>query len=92
MMLANRIDFSRAVQEMRTGDCVSRDGWNGANQWIRYIDLYNDKHFAVVHHEDAIGDFSPFLVLKTAQNKLVPWTPSQTDQLAEDWFVVKGVK
>lgn len=27
----------------------------------------------------------PFIMMKTADNKLVPWLASQTDILAEDW-------
>lgn len=29
-----------------------------------------------------------FIVMKTADNKLVPWLASQTDILAEDWGIV----
>ncbi len=31
---------------------------------------------------------SDFLLLKTAQNTCVPWIPSQSDQLADDWEIV----
>ena len=27
----------------------------------------------------------PFIALKTADNKIVPWTISQSDALATDW-------
>ena len=30
----------------------------------------------------------PFILMKTADNKLVPWLASQTDILAEDWQIV----
>lgn len=88
-MLANRIDFGGAIREMRTGDRVSRDGWNGADQWIRYVDLSNDREFELIRTKEAVGEFTPFFVLKNVQGSLIPWTPSQTDQLAEDWFVLK---
>lgn len=31
----------------------------------------------------------PYLEMKTADNKLVPWLASQTDILAEDWVIVE---
>ena len=31
----------------------------------------------------------PYLEMKTADNKLVPWLASQSDVLAEDWVVVE---
>ena len=30
----------------------------------------------------------PYIEMKTADNKLVPWLASQTDMLAEDWAVL----
>ncbi|NLL68412.1 MAG: DUF2829 domain-containing protein [Clostridiaceae bacterium] len=33
-------------------------------------------------------DKSPWIGMKTADNKFVPWLASQTDVLAEDWMVI----
>lgn len=33
-------------------------------------------------------DWNGFIVMKTVDNNLVPWTASQTDILAEDWQIV----
>jgi hypothetical protein len=32
---------------------------------------------------------SEFIIMKTADNKLIPWLASQTDLLADDWVVVE---
>ncbi|TGE29757.1 DUF2829 domain-containing protein [Hymenobacter metallicola] len=40
---------------------------------------------------DTGADFYPisdFLLMKTADNKVVPWLASQTDVLAEDWLIL----
>lgn len=37
-------------------------------------------------------DTLPFVCMKTADNKLVPWLASQTDVLADDWKIVGGVQ
>lgn len=31
----------------------------------------------------------PWIGMKTADNKFVPWLASQTDMLAEDWAVIE---
>lgn len=31
----------------------------------------------------------PFIAMKTADDKLVPWLASQTDMLADDWVIVE---
>lgn len=34
------------------------------------------------------GDLGPHIVMKTADDKFVPWLASQTDLLADDWGIV----
>ena len=34
---------------------------------------------------------SEFIVMKTADNKLIPWLASQTDLLAEDWETIGAI-
>ena len=37
-----------------------------------------------------INDLQEFIVMKTADDNLVPWLASQTDMLAEDWIFAEG--
>lgn len=62
---------------------ASREGWNGADQYIGLCTSWNGNLLA------SSTDFEmvPFTYIKTTQNKFVPWVPSQTDQLAEDWII-----
>jgi hypothetical protein len=32
---------------------------------------------------------SEFIIMKTAEKKLIPWLASQSDVLAEDWAIVE---
>ena len=34
------------------------------------------------------GNLLPWIGMKTADNKFVPWLASQTDMIAEDWEIV----
>ncbi|MNJ71027.1 hypothetical protein D3C76_1571760 [compost metagenome] len=54
--------------------------------WLSLINGYSvdihDKHVSPSQ------ELSPWIGMKTADNKFVPWLASQTDVLAEDWVVV----
>jgi hypothetical protein len=66
-----------AVKQMQDGQKVQRADWNGKNMWIE------------LQVPDAHSKMSlPYVYMKTADNKLVPWLCSQTDLLAADWSVV----
>lgn len=43
---------------------------------------------AADNNELAEGTMMPYLAIKTNNNQLVPWLPTQTDNLAEDWVVL----
>lgn len=81
-------DFGTAVAFMRRGIRVHRAGWNGKGMWLRYVDLYSDKEFSLREASSARGTWLPFIVMKTADNGLVPWLASQTDVLATDWQAI----
>lgn len=71
-----------AVEQMRDGQLVRRSGWNGKGMWIRLLDR---PHFDSRIPEDLGLGCLPFVIMKTADNKLVPWLCSQIDLLALDW-------
>lgn len=68
--------FGEALSYLRTGYAVQREGWNGPGQ------------FVALKTPSESSDFDlPCLVISTVEGKLVPWTVSQTDVLAEDWQI-----
>jgi hypothetical protein len=62
---------------LRTGCKIRRDGWNGKRMWIAL--QIPDEH-------SKMGE--PYIYIRNAQGKFVPWNPSQSDMLAEDWTEV----
>jgi len=69
--------IGQAVKEMRNGKRVSRSGWNGKGMYL------------ALQVPDANSKMSlPYVYMKTADDKLVPWLCSQTDLLAVDWDTV----
>lgn len=79
------MNFGKAIEALKSGKKVAREGWNGKGMYLYLADgnLLTD----------AIGDGSfPFIdtiVIKTVDNKYcIGWLASQTDMLAEDWNIV----
>lgn len=67
-------DFGSAIDELRAGERVQREGWNGKGQWLEL--QVPDEHSKMT---------LPYIFIHTVQGDLVPWLASQTDILATDW-------
>jgi hypothetical protein len=80
-----QLTFGDAIMLLKAGHRVTRAGWNGKGMWLMYVsaDLA-----AKVAFEFAAREAQPYLVMKTAQDKIVPWLASQSDMLDEDWMVL----
>ncbi|MGH9676595.1 MAG: DUF2829 domain-containing protein, partial [Candidatus Acidiferrum sp.] len=78
----NHMTFGEAIEALKVGDRVSRAGWSfdkgsgGKKMWLR------------LQKPDESSDMTlPYIFISTVGGDLVPWLASQTDMLAEDWFV-----
>lgn len=65
-----------AVESMKIGNSVSRHGWNGKGQYLSFVEGDPEKQIL------------PSVWIMTVQGFTVPWICSQTDLLADDWYVV----
>ena len=96
------MDFGKALDALREGLKVCRNGWNGKGQWVVLMPELNLPPFssqapgAKVNDRTAkhIGvdtplESQPYFSLWNAQGKWQPgWVPSTGDLLATDWEVV----
>jgi hypothetical protein len=91
------LTFGLAVEALKLGKKVARAGWNGKGMWLELIkgrDVQIHNHGFGPKNEFDHGwrercpEFAPWIGMKTADNKFVPWLASQTDVLAEDWAIV----
>ena len=80
------MNFGQAIEAMKAGKKVARAGWNGKGMWLRLV-----KNTWAINFEDDGCQFEnfPYIVMKTVDEKIVPWLASQTDMLAEDWTVIE---
>ena len=82
------MNFGKAIESMKAGDCVRRKGWNGKGMHI-----YIEDHFQSLvgaggglEHKRTYG---ACIVMFTAQKIHQPgWLASQPDMLSEDWELV----
>lgn len=49
--------------------------------------FYEDK-VGMIEGDEAVYKLERFILMKTADNKLIPWLASQKDMLAEDWMII----
>jgi hypothetical protein len=80
--------FSEALENLKLGKKVARIGWNGKGMWLYICTSYDVYDIPFNYDWNAERGLYPFIIMKTADNKLVPWLASQTDVLAEDWNIV----
>ena len=74
------MNFGQALEALKNGNRVCRRGWNGKKMWLRIVIPGGDAKDYDLGYENL-----PYIEMKTADDKLVPWLASQTDVLAEDW-------
>lgn len=80
--------FSTALVFLKQGARIARTGWNGRNMWLRYVPA-PDWALDTARFPEELGIAKlPWIGMKTADCKFVPWLASQTDILAEDWWVL----
>ena len=84
----NAMTFGFAIEAMKKGKKVARKGWNGKGMY-----LFKSPKVGCQMHKQYTGkdinDLQEFIVMKAADDTLVPWLASQTDALAADWMIIE---
>ena len=82
------LPFGDALKALKAGQRVARAGWNGKGMWLWIPEALDEFCTKVFVCGDDAFEAAPWIGMKTADNKFVPWLASQTDVLAEDWEVL----
>lgn len=96
MNAPNNFSFSVALERLKNGGCVARNGWNGKGMYLFKVTDYSIEAQAtpstdvIIAKGDDQNESLPFIAMRTADSKFVPWLCSQTDMLADDWEIVHG--
>lgn len=83
------MEFGKAMQLLKDGKRVQREGWNGKNQYIELatnISYKNAKGEVInVDHEQIGNKAIAFVGTSGVQ---LGWLASQADMLSDDWKLV----
>lgn len=87
------MDFGKAIEALKAGKNVAREGWNGKAMWLKLVNNYevNEDLGPVWSRPIKEGEspLLPWIGMKTVNDKFVPWLASQTDILSEDWEIAE---
>lgn len=86
------LDFGAALEEMKRGKRAARKGWHAEGMYLYYVPDGRYKPCTEVAEalvgEDGRVQYGEYIAINTAKDCVVPWVPSQTDMLAEDWYTL----
>lgn len=93
-----KLKFGEAVEALKSGKRVSREGWNGKGMYLWLLPAANVKaEWCREPHLKAVAESNGGEIeclgsirMKTADKKvLTGWLASQSDILAEDWVILE---
>lgn len=89
-------NFGEAIKYLKRGFKVARQGWNGKNMSVAYQKGYPDgipcnKNTAEAWgmKEGELFKCRPYLQMRCADGTFQMWLASQSDILADDWYIVE---
>ena len=97
------MNFGLAIEAMKMGCKVAREGWNGKDMWLVYMSGMTLPPFSTQGTERKVNDRTakwigedtplvtlPYIAMWTADKKWLPgWLASQSDMLSDDWVIVE---
>lgn len=85
------MNFGQALELLKQGKKVARQGWNGKGMFLYYVPAKSYPASTEIAKEEfgATVEYGAYIAMKTVQGNVVPWLASQTDVLANDWMFEK---
>jgi hypothetical protein len=74
-----RADFSWALERVKSGRAIFREGWNGKGLLVKMQIPDQDSKMNM-----------PYLYIQYPNGDKCPWLASQTDIIADDWNAMTG--
>ena len=84
--------FGEALEELKKGVKVARDGWNGKGMFVFLVPAGRFSAYTKaaidIADEDGKVNYNPCFAIKNVNGTVSTWVPSVNDCLAEDWFIM----
>ncbi len=75
------MNFGQALEAAKSGSRITREGWNGKGLWLEYHNPMPTMDLPYLRLSYPVGGAA------YPDGARVPWAPSQTDVLADDWGI-----
>ena len=86
------MNFGEALDLIKSGEKVAREGWNGKNMFVFLVPgsvfQVNRPPLLGIYPEGTTINYHAHIDMRTADGMVVPWLASQSDLLSEDWVLV----
>lgn len=94
--------FGEAIEKALEGKRIARHGWNGKGMYVyltegrgiptdEWLARMPSQELTEVEKKRRYVLIMPHLDMMNAQSeRIIGWTASQTDMLADDWYVVEA--
>ena len=85
------MNFGEAVNNVKNGHKITREGWNGKGMFVIYVP---EENIDLTEQQEKMFGASNIILnehflIKNVNNTLSTWVPSINDCLAEDWYVIE---
>ena len=85
------INCGEAVNNVKNGHKIAREGWNGKGMFVIYVP---EENIDLTEQQEKMFGVSNIILnehflIKNVNNTLSTWVPSINDCLAEDWYVIE---
>jgi len=90
------MNFGQAIEALKEGKKVAREGWNGKNMhlWLLQPTIVKKEWvkdpmlLSVFGDRDELSCLGSIRMLTATGEVLTGWLASQTDMLSEDWIIL----
>lgn len=86
----DNLNFGSVIGFLKHGKKMARAGWLEKEAFVYYVQTHNREPLNDVERS-IFGDTvecRAYIALKTNQGDSIPWTPTNNDVIAEDWYVI----
>ncbi len=91
----NKLNFGEAIEAVKAGKKIAREGWNGKGMFVVYQKGYPEGISCNAQTAAAWGlnegdlfRCEPYLQIKMVKGSHSMWVPSVNDVLSEDWTIL----
>lgn len=86
------MNFGQALESLKTGCKLTRDGWNGRGMFVFLVPgsvfRVNRPPLLGIYTEGTEIHYKPHIDVKNVDGSISTWVPSIGDVMAEDWSIV----